>query len=102
MGVARWALLFEQDGATIGGLGGRSDVNSARGIISRPLIEPDHLHELPSMLAEAAHWAESQGKSAIQVAIPVELESAGVALEEVGWARGYTWVQLVKELSQAV
>jgi hypothetical protein len=94
--------VFERDGAVIGGLGARSDTNRKSVIISRPLLDPDHLHELPSMLVEAAHWAESQGKSAIQVAIPVQLEGASAALEKIGWARGYTWVQLVKELSREV
>lgn len=102
MGTSRWARVFERDSAVIGGLGARSDTNRKIGIISRPLLDSDHLHKLPSMLVEAAHWAESQGKSAIQVAIPMQLEGASAALEKVGWARGYTWVQLVKELGREV
>lgn len=100
MGASRWARLYEQDGVIIGGLAARTGANRNSGIISRPLLDPDHLLLLPSTLIEAARWVGSRGKTAVEVAIPEQFAGIGFELERVGWRRSHTWVQLVKELGQ--
>lgn len=101
MGTTRWARIFEWDGVVIGGLAAQSSSNHRSGIISRPLLDPDQPGLLPSMLVDGADWVQSQGKSAVQMGIPEQLDSVGDVLEEVGWKRSHRWVQLVKVIGQA-
>ncbi len=96
--TTRWSQVFMNGETSVGFLTVTASGNQAKGVLPRPIVADENLDCLPSMLAEAAVWLMQMGKTAVQMAAPDTREQLTIQLENAGWAKGQSWLQLVKWL----
>jgi ribosomal protein S18 acetylase RimI-like enzyme len=94
----QWRTAFTHDGAIVGFMLGNTSKSQTKGILSRPMILPEHHNHLPAMLHTAASWLSQLGKTTIQIAISAEHKDIIEAMQVDGWTQTQSWLRLVKQL----
>jgi hypothetical protein len=96
--MAHWSHIFTKGGTDIGFLTATASGDQATGIVARPILADENLDCLPTMLEEAATWLTQKDKTAVQIAATDERVHLTLQLENAGWVKRQSWLQLVKWL----
>lgn len=97
-GTQQWRSAFTRNGTIIGFMMANTSRNQAKGLLSRPIMLPDHDAHLPAMIHVAASWLSQLRKNNIQIAISTEQTDLIEELERDDWTKTQSWLRLVKWL----
>ncbi len=93
-----WAQAFEMDGMTVGFLAANHAHPMTTGYIFPPVIAPENVRYLPAMIRQAGVWMETLGLDSVKIEVPEQFGELASYLQDSGWTRQHTWIQLVKWL----
>ncbi len=96
----RWTRVFVKNTITIGFLSASTSSSHTKGTLFRPVVAQENIEHLSQMLQEAAVWLQHLGKETMQIGIPDESELLIDELQNNGWVKTLSWVQLVKWLER--
>lgn len=91
-----WNRAFLLHGQPIGFVSAAITSTQPKGFIARPLIATKDAAYLLAILHEAAAWMTQQGKSAMQIIIPEGQPDLLQVVEDSGWKKLLTWVELAR------
>lgn len=95
-----WVRAFDADGVTIGFLGADHTHPMTTGYMYQPVIAPENMLYLPTMLHQAGTWMETIGLQSAKIEIPDRPIEVVTYLLETGWVKKHTWIYLVKWLDE--
>jgi len=95
-----WSRSFELNHELKGFLAVTTSQGQSKGLIMRPVVPDEHVAVLPAMIHEAAGWLTRAGKTAVQIIVPDDRAQIAESLEQSGWTKAFSWIQLVKWLDE--
>jgi ribosomal protein S18 acetylase RimI-like enzyme len=95
-----WTRAFDIDGVTIGFLAAYHAPSMTTGYIYQPVIAPENIFYLPTMMRQAETWLKTFGLQSVKIEVSEQRGELISYLLNSGWNKRHTWIYLVKWLDE--
>lgn len=102
VGSHYWTQAFDVDGVTVGFLAAHYAHSTTCGHIYQPVILPENILYLPTMMRQAETWMETFGLQSAKIEVSDQRSEWVSCLMDSGWNKQHTWIYLVKWLDEKV